>query len=99
MLDEAQELVPNLGLATVYRAINDLLDEGWLTTVELPGRPTLYERSTMGHHHYFHCRKCGLVYKTKECPGGEQALIPEGFTPEEHEVIIHGVCARCSGAA
>ena len=96
LLEEAQREVPNLGLATVYRAINDMIHEGWLVTVELPGRPTLYERATKGHHHYFHCRKCDLVYKTNQCPGGESVLIPDGFIPETHEVIIHGLCATCA---
>ncbi|MCA9796816.1 MAG: transcriptional repressor, partial [Candidatus Eremiobacteraeota bacterium] len=43
----AQNHVPRLGMATVYRAIRDLLDQSWLRTVELPGETTRYERNDL----------------------------------------------------
>ena len=34
--------LPRLGIATVYRTLKGLLDEGWLRTVELPGAPAAH---------------------------------------------------------
>ena len=47
-----------LGIATVYRTINSLIDSGWLNAVELPGDAPRYEKSGSGHHHHFQCRGC-----------------------------------------
>ncbi len=39
VLAAGRRLVPSLGIATVYRNINTLSDEGWIHSVELPGEP------------------------------------------------------------
>src|ERR1035438_10693612 len=61
VLDAAQAEIDGIGIATVYRNIKGLLDEGWLSAVELPGSPTVYERSGKPHHHHFHCDGCSRV--------------------------------------
>jgi Fur family ferric uptake transcriptional regulator len=98
ILDAAQESVPGLGMATVYRSIKSLVDEGWLRTVELPGRPPTYEVAGKDHHHHFHCRKCGKVFEVEGCPGNLKKLAPPGFVVEEHEVVLYGLCDRCRAA-
>ena len=50
----AQESVSGLGIATVYRSIKNLVEEGWLVAVELPGQASRYEVAGKGHHHHFH---------------------------------------------
>lgn len=95
----AQQELPRLGQATVYRAINDLVTEGWLRSVELPGEPARYERTGLGHHHHFHCRQCQRVYDIHDCPGNLRSLAPKGFVVESHEVVLYGVCEGCASAA
>ena len=56
ILDLAQQQIPGLSLGTVYRNINQLLDDGFLAPVVLPGQPARYERAGKHHHHHFHCR-------------------------------------------
>lgn len=84
-----------LGIATVYRAINDLLAEGWLQSVQIPGEPARYELRGLPHHHHFHCKKCGKVYDLKSCPGKLESLAPKGFVVETHELTLTGICADC----
>ena len=43
VLEHGQQLVPSLGLATVYRNVKILKGEGWLSEVELPGGGVRYE--------------------------------------------------------
>jgi Fur family ferric uptake transcriptional regulator len=85
-----------LGIATVYRTINSLVDSGWLVPVELPGEPPRYERSGSAHHHHFRCRTCTRVFEIHGCPGDLKDLAPAGFRLESHEVVLYGLCARCA---
>lgn len=84
-----------LGLATVYRALKLGVEEGWLTPVELPNAPTRYEMAGKQHHHHFECRECQRVFEVHGCPGNLKPLLPDGFTLEDHEVILYGLCSEC----
>ena len=90
---------PGLGLATVYRTIRSLLEEGWLRPVELPGAASRYEVGGKDHHHHFHCRHCDRVYEVDDCPGRVGELAPAGFRPEAHEIILYGLCRTCAAGA
>ncbi|NBC11679.1 MAG: transcriptional repressor [Planctomycetes bacterium] len=94
-LDEAQREVPGMGPATVYRAVNALVDDGFLKAVELPGEPARYELAELGHHHHFHCKACGKVFDVQGCPGKLGQLAPPGFEVASHEIILYGRCAQC----
>ncbi|TVR65618.1 MAG: transcriptional repressor [Gemmatimonadales bacterium] len=98
LLDLAQEEVKSLGIATVYRNIRALQDDGWLETVELPGEPPRYEVAGKGHHHHFHCRDCDRVFEVEGCPGNIQAITPDGFKLERHEFVLYGLCDSCTGS-
>ena len=95
VLEVAAPLSPGLGLATVYRNVKALVEQGWLAMVELPGEPPRYEVAGKGHHHHFHCRGCGRVYEIEGCPKELGRLTPEGFSLETHEVVLYGRCAGC----
>jgi Fur family ferric uptake transcriptional regulator len=83
-----------LGIATVYRTLNHLVEAGELTPVELPGEAPRYERAGAAHHHHFQCRDCRKVYCVYGCPG-IQELTPPGFAVETHEIAMQGVCRDC----
>ncbi len=95
VLEEGRRHVAGLGIATVYRTINTLLESGWLIPVELPGEPPRYERSGAEHHHHFRCRVCARVFEIHGCPGDLRELTPTGFQLERHEVTLYGQCERC----
>lgn len=91
----AQEEVPGLGLATVYRNVNALVDSGWLQAVELPGDSPRYERAHLSHHHHFHCGSCDRVVDVHDCSTDFAAALPEGFVVESHHVTLYGRCDEC----
>jgi len=95
VLDGVSGDVDGIGIATVYRNIKSLVDEGFLTTVELPGEPARYERAGKGHHHHFRCQDCGGVFEVEGCLGNVKSLAPPGFRVTSHEVILFGSCAGC----
>ncbi len=85
-----------LGQATVYRALKELVDEGWLTVVGLPGLASYYELNGKAHHHHFSCRSCGGIYDLEGCGLDINQPLPDGFTLEDHEVVLYGRCASCT---
>ena len=95
VLERGQQLVPGLGIATVYRTLKSLVDDAWLRIVELPGAAPRYELAGKGHHHHFHCRGCDRLYEVDNCPGKFSAMTPAGFSLEAHDLILYGLCRDC----
>jgi Fur family ferric uptake transcriptional regulator len=95
VLDEAAKGIAGLGIATVYRNIRALVDEGWLTPVDLPGEASRYEVAGKEHHHHFHCRTCDKVFELPGCSLSVKPNLPKGFVATSHELVLYGTCALC----
>ncbi len=95
-LEYALEHHSAIGIATVYRNIQALVEEGWLTAVELPGETTRYELSGKEHHHHFHCDTCGKLFDLKGCVIQSKPRLPRGFSASGHEFFLYGNCASCN---
>ena len=96
VLKSAKRRSPGLGIATVYRALKTLSDEGFLVPVDLPGEASRFELAGKKHHHHFHCRDCGRAFDLEGCVPTVQKLAPKGFRVEDHEVVLYGLCAACA---
>ena len=97
VLDAAQAGAPGLSIATVYRNLRTLVDDGALRLVVLPGENARYELADIGHHHHFQCRQCQRVFEVDACPGDLAALAPKGFTVDDHDLTLYGRCSDCAG--
>jgi Fur family transcriptional regulator, ferric uptake regulator len=97
VLSAAHRHAPSLGLATVYRNVKALVEEGWLVAVELPGEAARYEPAGKRHHHHFRCRRCDRLYELPDCRTSV-ARAPKGFVVESHELTLYGRCASCAAA-
>jgi Fur family ferric uptake transcriptional regulator len=99
VLNSAGLYAPGLGMATVYRTLSALVDEGSAVAVPIPGEPPRYETSDAAsrHHHHFHCGDCGRVFEVPGCPPGLDKLAPPGFTISGHDLLLHGRCSACTG--
>lgn len=98
ILGAAQTQKPSLGIATVYRNVKSLIEDGKAVPVDLPGEGTRYELSGKGHHHHFHCKGCGKVFETKPCEGSLRRLISREFEITGHDLILYGRCPGCRQA-
>jgi len=96
ILHAAQKSVPELGIATIYRTLKTMVEDGVLTIVELPGGPPRYELADKDHHHFFHCRSCGEIFVVHKCITDFKKMTPKGFKLERHEVVLYGICKECS---
>jgi Fur family transcriptional regulator, ferric uptake regulator len=96
LLDAASRRVEGLGVATVYRTVGVLLDDGWIEAVEIPGELTRYERKNKRHHHHFQCEKCDRTFDVAGCLNNLRKLAPPNFRVKEHSVTLYGLCAACA---
>lgn len=95
VLEAAQAHKPGIGIATVYRTLKLLLDEGWLKTVVLPGMPPRYERVSRDPHHHFFCETCGRAFEVPCSQVLLQTIAPPGFKVVKHDLVLYGACADC----
>ena len=96
LLGKAQESLPQLGVATVFRTLKKMVDEGTAKVVCLPGDSPRYEPSDLTHHHHFKCSECEGVFDLNGCPGHFEKLLPEGFQLTDHEITLFGRCTDCA---
>ncbi len=90
-----------VGLATVYRALNDLAVEGDADSLQQDGE-SLYRACTPGtHHHHLICRSCGTTVEIAADEVEEWAqrvAAQHGFTRPQHVVDVFGLCPNCRNA-
>jgi Fur family ferric uptake transcriptional regulator len=97
ILMRARRDIPRMGLATVYRTLKSLCDDGTLVPVDAPGETRRYETAGKAHHHHFSCRACGRMFEVEGCPSGITRMVPRGFLLERHELTLVGRCRDCAG--
>jgi Fur family ferric uptake transcriptional regulator len=90
----------SVGLASVYRVLEQLADLGLVHRIDLGEGLTRFEPAHPGgeHHHHLVCGSCGKV-DTFDDPGLERAIRKvagsQGYALDEHDVVLHGVCVDC----
>ncbi len=89
-----------VGIASVYRALDQLVDLHLVQRVELGDGVARFEPSHAGgeHHHHLVCDDCGKVEPFSD-PGLERALALAARRLDvglhDHEVVLHGSCDDC----
>jgi len=89
-----------VGIASVYRALETLAELRLVKRVDAGDGIARYEPAAAdgNHHHHLVCRDCGKVEAFND-PRLERAIDRVagglGYSVEEHEVVLAGVCADC----
>lgn len=87
-----------IGLATVYRTLQAMVDEGLVDALRTDDGEQAYRRCSTGHHHHLVCRDCGRTVEI-EGPAVERwtaAISAEhGFTDVAHTLELFGRCGPC----
>lgn len=97
-----KEAGSTIGLATVYRALTDLVAEHQADALQSPEGENLYRAcESAGHHHHLICRLCGDTREIAADPveSWAAAIAAEhGFSQPQHVVDVFGLCPRCASA-
>ncbi|MGQ9837883.1 MAG: Fur family transcriptional regulator [Cyanobacteriota bacterium] len=91
-----------IGLATVYRILDALRNEGKLQSVNLGDLQTYYQVLPSNGHtrHHLICTECRQVIPLPGCPLGDlqsQLSRQYQFLIEYHVLDFYGTCAQCRG--
>jgi len=99
--DQLSSIGQKIGLATVYRTLTSLANEGRLDVLRSDSE-TLYRHcDTERHHHHIVCTQCG---RTVEVAADQvekwmqEAAANSGFIVTAHTIEIWGLCAQCQAA-
>lgn len=91
----------SLGLATVYRQLEILVEEGQLDSIVSPKGEKLFRHCGVDedHHHHIICRKCGVTKQIEISEVEEMAELAGRkykFSDVTHSLEIFGLCEKCS---
>lgn len=87
-----------IGLATVYRALAVLADEGVVDVLAHRPGEACYRVCGGEHHHHLVCSSCHRVVELADCrldPWLDDVAAAHGFDRLEHRLELTGVCADC----
>ena len=89
-----------IGLATVYRALNELAQSGDADTLQSASGETLFRGcAATSHHHHLVCRSCGVaveVHSDVVEDWARSAAREHGFVDVGHVLDIYGLCGTCA---
>lgn len=88
----------NIGLTTVYRTLQALVEAGEVDTIRNDGEAAYRRCKSTGHHHHLICRNCG---RTVEISGPDvetwtrMIAAEHRFRDVGHELELFGLCENC----
>lgn len=91
----------DVGIASIYRALDLLHEMGLVQRVEFGEGTARYEPVVPGgeHHHHAVCGRCGRVtaFEDERLERQLEALAGRlRHSMSGHDIVIHGDCARCA---
>ena len=90
-----------VGLATVYRTLQHLAEDGEVDVLRTGDGEAVYRRCrSSGHHHHLTCRTCRRTVELDNAVverWTRQVGEENGFVDVDHVVEVFGTCAECAG--
>jgi Fur family peroxide stress response transcriptional regulator len=94
---QVRALVPNIGLATVYRNLKLLKEHGDIVELDMGADLRRFDAYTENHYH-FRCSRCSEVFDIDEQVNkelDERVKIKTGFDVFYHRLEFRGICSSC----
>jgi len=99
LCDDVQRIAPGVGRATMYRAVEVLVELGLLDRLAFADGTHRFRVSPGEHRHYVTCTRCRRSAAVSVClPGHLFARVAEetGYHVEGHSIEVFGRCPNCS---
>jgi len=94
-----RQRLPGINIATVYRNLEILTDEGEVMKLDVAGTQRRFDGNAQNHYH-IRCSRCGRVddvHMEIEASLEEAAAESCGYRVQSHSVEFTGICPRCAG--
>ncbi len=99
--EEVVKTHPSLSLATVYKNITLMVNNGVLVEVPIEGKKSKYELIKADHIHLV-CTECGGVEDRPHHKSADDIFVSltkeENFSLSKQQINLYGVCAVCKEA-
>ena len=95
---QAKKSLPKVGIATVYRTVNLLQQQGYLTETYSGSGSARYEVTPEEHHDHLTCIICGKIveFENAEIEQLQETVAKNlGFELVDHRMELYGKCPRC----
>jgi len=99
---------PNIGLATIYRNLELLIQMNLISKIDIGDGKARYELTNGPksiHHHHLICRNCGEIINYTDYIDEEIELLKKtekglskkyNFKVESHSIRFFGLCSKCN---
>ena len=97
LYSELRNQFPNVSLATVYRNLRQLSEQGEILALLSGTEPEHYDGCIKDHYHFM-CTKCGAVkdLDIDVLKGlNDEVSQKTGFEVSRHSLMFYGVCGDC----
>lgn len=100
MVEKVQSKMPKVGVATVYRTVNLLVDEKLVTKTMLDDGYARFEVTPEDHHDHMTCLSCGKIFEfeNEQIEKLQMKVAKKlGFELADHRMELYGNCldAKC----
>ena len=95
--EQARKEIPNISLATIYRNLKLMKDNGELLELDLGQGQSHYDGDTSNHYH-FRCEKCGKLFDLEQPVDtaiDEKVGRETGHDVTHHVLEFRGTCKYC----
>ena len=95
--DEARKELPRISLATVYRNLKQLRDNGEILQLDVNGNSSRFD-SNVSEHYHFRCEKCGEFLDIDEAVDKEllaRVVQKTGLRISGYVLEFSGLCSKC----
>lgn len=88
----------NIGIATVYRTLALLEENGIVSSISLGAQGKKFEIANKPHHDHLICNSCGKIveFENDQIESLQRQIAKEnGFVLTDHLMQLYGICSEC----
>jgi Fur family ferric uptake transcriptional regulator len=88
----------NMGIATVYRTLTLLEENGLVSSISLGVQGKKFEIANKPHHDHLICSQCGKIveFENEQIEALQKKVAKEnGFLLTDHLMQLYGICSEC----
>jgi Fur family ferric uptake transcriptional regulator len=100
--ERLKERGDSVGIATVYRTLLALAEDGEIDVIRAGDGDAVYRRCSARHHHHLTCRTCRRTVEIDNATverWARRIAAENGFVDVNHVVEVFGTCPDCAEAA
>ena len=89
--EEVKKKLPRLSFSTVYRNLNQLVEQNKIKKISLDNEKYIYDNVKKDHAH-FYCIKCGVL---EDVELSNNIKLNINYEINSIELVVKGICNKC----